>query len=186
MSVTIKNIILYDNLQRVQGFVEFRKTDQLEVQVRHNFTLPGLILAITCHGKTHVVNLASDEHYEVLPMDIDPSRDEILASLILREGGNLETLASGIINIQGIRPKPVIPAVVAPPPPPVPPCAPQVRPTSRFAPRSQVQQVQTERDTKAAREVDEMIKKMCCYEEDGIEACVGCEYRKHFYFDVSS
>ena len=174
----MKNIILYDSLQRVQGFVELRRTDSVTIQVRHNFTSPNLILALTCGGRTHTLPIENDEHVAILPMQIDPSRDEVLASIILREGGNLDILASGIINIGKKRVEPVVVEKMAPPPAPLP-----EKPASRFTSRHTDSPCQHQ--TNAAREVDELLKQMCNYDEDGIEACVGCEYRKHFYFDVN-
>jgi len=180
MSIILKNIILYDSLQRVQGFVELRSTEQITVKLRHNFTEPELLLAITGCGKTHIAKLVGEENHFTLPLPVDIASDEILASLIMRDGGKLETLASGIVNIRSnVRSTPVITTEMLPteqtsstvahldaPPP------------SRFN--------QNGKDTRAAREVDDLIKKLCTYEDDGIDACVGCEYRKHFYFDVST
>ena len=36
-------------------------------------------------------------------------------------------------------------------------------------------------ETKAAAEVDEVIRTMCNFDEDGVTACSECPYRKEFY-----
>ena len=99
MDFTIKNVILYDSLQNVSGFAELKiRADRTNIKVRHNISEDGLLLSVVAEGESSFVfALAGAQSLLELNARINPER-EIFICVIKRDGGELNTLASGILN----------------------------------------------------------------------------------------
>jgi len=92
MEVTVKNIILYDELGNVSGFVEFKiHRDQTDIKVRHNLGVGDYSLSVVA-GKVIRDFELTGETFEFRGR-VDVSKEIFVC---IKSKG--KTLASGIIN----------------------------------------------------------------------------------------
>jgi len=172
----IKNIILYDADANVVGFVELILDNEVSsVRVGHNFSKEGLVLLLTVDGQQQAFNLEIDEKFSMRKVNFD---EEIFVVLARRGGGDL---ASGVHfgkNVIGDLPQRQT----------LKKCANKEQ-TGRESEESgvkpwpvEVKECGTPRlQTVAAREVDEILRAACSFEEGGIGACEKCPYREDFF-----
>ena len=177
---TVKNIILYDALQNVSGFVEFKiRADRTDIKVRYNsFAEEGLLLSVVAEGEySYVFSLAGDQSLFELKCRLEPAK-EIFVCVIKKEGQEIRTLASGILNQDRKNLK--------------------KRAMNAKEIREEIDEIgrgeyYIEKDngvrqliaepvkTEEAQEVDEVLRKVCTIGDDGKGQCESCPYREHFY-----
>ena len=185
--MNVKNIILYDADANVVGFVELViEVTRTTMKVGHNFDKEGLILSMTAGGHQQTFNLESSEKFSV-GTEID-LKDEVFVVLMRRGQGEL---ASGISSggaVDKMR-KGDLPRVVV-----------DVGAEMQSQCQKNVgvgedltkplldmlgEEVVPKLQTVAAKEVDEMLRVACSFEQEGLNACEKCPYRQDF-FQVAS
>ena len=171
MDFTIKNIILYDSLQNVSGFAELKiRTDRTSIKVRHNISEDGLLLSVVAEGESSFVfALTGAQSLLELNARINPER-EIFICVIKREGGEMNTLASGILNQdrKNIKKRPVT--------------AREIRDeiAEQSAPAEIIRLAEPIKPVEV-NEVDAVLRKVCTIDEHGKGQCETCPYRDYFY-----
>ena len=160
MEVIIKDIILYDKAGAVQGFVRVCRNDEegTHFDVGCNFEAGEMLVVVEAGGEMYMVQHEKKFRIEK-GLDLD---GEVFVSVMRRRGEELIVLASGGVNL-------AVGAVGA------------------VGDRGDISLVEENAGgpvfkTEAAREVDEILKKACNFEEGGVSACEGCAYRRAFYF----
>ena len=168
--VSIRNIVLYSSDQEVVGFVEFRITPKdTTCYIKHSINEPGLILSIVADGKSIVMPLGEGELS--IKDKIDSNR-EIFVSIVRRYGEEVVALASGVVNLSNTRtPKfrPQVETTLTPA---------ELKPIEATA---SIDGVRPQFQTVAAKEVDDLLREVCSFEQDGINACKKCPYREKFF-----
>lgn len=169
MDFTLKNIILYDNIQNVSGFAEFKiRADQTNIKVRHNLECKHeLLLSMVADGeKSYVFTLIGPQTLLELKSRINPER-EIFICIMKRENTELQTLASGIINQDRKNLK--------------------TRAVAAKEIRREIEQpisISTQRPIEqlsSIKEIDDVLRKVCIIDDEGKGQCETCPYRDHFY-----
>ena len=211
MALLISNIILYDKSTSVMGYVELKnENDRTHINIQHNLNGQGLIFSLSYKDQTHVYQLTSNPGcaFEI-DYGLDLSR-EIFVFITRKTEKGLVALASGAINIQEklvessslhfesmseskreIESQ-AMQAVQEPDQP-----EPEIEiewtePEANLCSQSQqsAQHLNVESNTvelkstevlKRAKEVDEVLRAVCSFEEGGENACKSCPYREHFF-----
>jgi hypothetical protein len=99
-----KNIILYTHIGGVAGFVEIKIDDG-----RTNFRIKqdierNLFLSLVINGDAQVININEFVTNFSLDREID-LESEIFACLVRRTGEKVETVATGAINLNKVKPQ---------------------------------------------------------------------------------
>jgi len=173
--VNIKNVILYDGYQHVVGFVELKNIANLtEVKVKHSLDVVELILSISADGKSHNLKMSGKNFTSSIKQEIDLT-DEVTATILQQDGGNVITLASGVINprcpydnISPIAQSGGVPAMGA------------LKSILNDTAKSSIDR-QVGFRTHAAREIDEVLRAICTVDDKGKGICESCPYREFFY-----
>jgi|GEM_PF-2263316 len=146
---------MYDRGGAVMGYVRLRtEHERIAMTIGHNFDGGGLLLSFDYGGINKLFDL--DNKSEFWFDDNIDLEGEVFASIMRRRDSDIELLCSGIINSNGEL-KTGEQKTPEPTPPPM---------------------IQTA----AAREVDQLLRKLCNYDTDGLNACTQCPYRDSFYF----
>jgi len=184
MELAIKDILLYDRERQVQGYVrcrhdKTRRSTRCTINVGHNLDQSGLVLAMDYDGRSHVFNL--DNGGEFMMEDGPDLTREVFTSIIgRRPDGELEILASGIINMNQTGARSVAQMKTRRGGDQV--AKPLCSPASMVPSISPIPK--PDHQTAVAREVDELLRKVCSYESDGETACAECPYRDSFFFKI--
>ena len=172
MELVIKNIILYDPFGNVGGFAEFKiRGDRTNIRVRYNDGGSDVSLfSIVANGEP----LATFEITGVQTLlefrgRIDAER-EIFICISTREGGEVKTLASGVINSGNAK----HPASQSEAP---------LYPEGTTESNSVLDETAVVEPSKSAAvaELDEALRKICIIDEHGRGQCETCPYREHFF-----
>lgn len=103
MATYIKNIILYDRLGAVAGFIEIRPlTDRTSLRVKQSISQTGLLLSLVVDGVNKVLHLTGPVTELMLNGVIDLDY-EVFACLVKQVGKEMVSLASGAINLNKLK-----------------------------------------------------------------------------------
>lgn len=105
MAVYIKNIILYDRMGAVAGFIEIRpKESGTHLRLKHSLTAKGLMLSLVIDGVNKVLKITGNltEYNLQTTIDLDY---EIFACIVQQSGNEMLSLASGAINLNHLKGK---------------------------------------------------------------------------------
>ncbi len=99
MAIYIKNIILYDALGSVAGFIEIRPTEnKTHLRVKQSLNQRGLLLSLVIDGVNKVLQLTGPVTEFILQGTIDLDY-EVFACIVRQVGNEMVSLASGAINL---------------------------------------------------------------------------------------
>ena len=103
MAIYIKNIILYDSLGAVVGFIEIRPlAEQTRFRVKHSLEQSGLMLSLVIDGVNKVLQITGPNSEFDLPGEVDLDY-EIFACIVKQVGAEMVSLASGAINLNKLK-----------------------------------------------------------------------------------
>ena len=183
--ISVKNVILYDPYQHVSGFAEL-KTGRggTHIKVKHNLSDRDLLVSVIYGGESHVLTMTD----RVGDFQINPVLDltrEVMVCLMRREGNTVLNLATGVINLSANKSSlaTIIEETAQ---------TPINRETAAGiviarCSRSECEAKQPpgknapDFNTTAAREVDELLRKVCSLDAEGKGQCEKCPYREFFY-----
>ena len=162
--------MLYNPASNVVGFVELKnEVDTTAVKIKHSLADPDTML--TLNG-------------EVVGPIIAPALDldaEIVACIVKREGKELATLASGIINPIIMQKREfdngVTSRVVSKSLSNLPPIKAMLRDTAKTPIERNIAK------SAAAREIDNILRAVCKIDDAGKGMCECCPYRDFFFGD---
>ena len=161
MELVVKNIILRDSADNVMGFIELQKRgDITTIKARHNLDGNNIIISVTSNEQTFYSETNDFKINEKIDLT-----NEIVGLFVQKEENDLQVLASGIINPSG-NSMPKIAAI-----------------TREIADEATNADTPVHQTT-AAREIDDILRRACNFDDDGVSACTDCPYREHFYFDT--
>jgi hypothetical protein len=160
-NLAIKNVILYDPYSSVVGFVEFKTFGtSTEIRAKHNIEGDLILsvndLAFNMRGPDFITSIRT-------PIDFDA---EVIVVVAKKEGNDITTLASGSINLGKTSALAVTKGGLADI------LKDTEQPIERTAPQ---------RQTGAAREIDEILRAVCSVDVNGKGICESCPYREHFF-----
>jgi hypothetical protein len=174
-TISIKNVILYDNWQHVVGFVEL-KTEGAETHVRAKHSIGADDLAMVINGQT----VAGDT---TAAIDLDA---EVEVALVQKTGASMETVASGTLGLPLHGAATRVPCLGSS----------GVKPgqseAAREAPALDRILAETAKNpierngvsalkTRAAKEIDEVLRAVCQIDDNEKGICHSCPYREFFY-----
>ena len=169
--LNIKSVILYDNYQNVVGFVEFKNLEaNSSIKVKHNLDVKELILSINAGTENHVFNMSDKNFAAGINREINLDQ-EVAVVLLQKEANNLTTVASGIINPSQNPPEHVHDGLIA---------VGALKSILNDTAKSPIDRHPSHK-TKAAREVDEILRAVCSIDNRGKGMCESCPYREFFY-----
>ncbi len=103
MSILIKNIILYEPLGAVAGFIEIRPAeDKTHLRLKQSIAEEGLMLSIVIEGKNKVLKIDNS----VMEYEINQKINlnyEVFACIVKQVGDEMVSVASGAINLNKIK-----------------------------------------------------------------------------------
>jgi len=182
--ISIKNVILYDHYQHVVGFVELKNIDQETlVKIKHNLDVTDLILSITVRAENFAFKMGEKNFSTSIKKQLDIDA-EVVVAIMQKAEDDITTLASGIINPAGpfkmgqakdgrmplADPPEDLQAVGA------------LKSILQDTQDTRIdRQNQTAPKTKAAREIDEVLRAVCTINDQGKGMCETCPYRDHFF-----
>lgn len=103
MAVYIKNIILYDALGSVAGFIEIRPLEnKTHLRVKQSLNQRGLLLSLVIDGINKVLQLTGPVSEFVLQGQINLDY-EVFACIVRQVGNEMVSLASGAINLNKLK-----------------------------------------------------------------------------------
>lgn len=103
MAVMIKNIILYDRVGAVAGYLEIRALDHgTHLRLKHSLTAKGLMLSLVIDGVNKVLKITGNLTEYNLQTQIDLDY-EIFACIVQQIGNEMISLASGAINLNHLK-----------------------------------------------------------------------------------
>lgn len=105
MAVLIKNIILYDRVGAVAGFVEIRDQEKgTHLRLKHSLTAKDLMLSMVIDGVNKVLKITGNLTEYDLQNKIDLDY-EIFACIVQQTANEMVALASGVINLNHLKQK---------------------------------------------------------------------------------
>jgi len=153
MQLVIKDIVLVDKSDTVMGFVQIRVEEtKTIIKIGHNYQEKNIMLSLSTHCGTNAFSLSGNQDEFILSEQIDASR-EIFAVLIKRDGHDILSLASGIVNMEGTA-KPVY----------------TLSDSNNYSP-----------PPSSAIEIDDLLRSVCADNVHNIHNCKDCPYRKDFF-----
>lgn len=103
MAIYIKNIILYDSLGAVAGFIEIRPAEQKTyLRLKHSLTQKGIMLSLMIDGVNKILKIDGAVTEYVLEGLIDLDY-EVFACIVKQIGTDMVSLASGAINLNKLK-----------------------------------------------------------------------------------
>ena len=103
MAVYIKNIILYDALGAVVGFIEIRPSEnQTHLRLKHSLNQPGIMLSLMVDGINKILKIDGVVTEYLLDGQIDLDY-EVFACIVKQIGTEMVSLASGAINLNKLK-----------------------------------------------------------------------------------
>jgi len=190
MNIHIQNIVLYDRISNVIGHVELRIEDnQTHVKLQHNLGGKGLIFSLSHQSETHVFEQDTLQNNLVIDKMFD-LKSEIFAFIVRKETDKLTPIASGAINITASNPSSKPKEVILPTNPPSQVPSPDHVPEPiHDAPQGENPPAKTSQAVDVlnrAKEIDQVLRTVCSFEEDGLNACKQCPYYDHFFKSKAS
>jgi len=148
-----------DKSETVMGYVNLRiEGRSTNIKVGHNYNEQNIILSLSSNSGTNAFSLGNNEEEFILDERIDATR-EIFAILIKREGGEIVSLASGIVNMeQKIVGGELNNTIQS-----------GERIIEQFVPKSN------------AKEIDDLLRSVCSQNVHDIHNCKNCPYRMDFF-----
>lgn len=181
MEFVIKNIILYDAFGNVSGFAEFKiRGDRTNIRVRYNDgDSEVLLFSIVANGApARVFEISGVQSFCEFREFIDAEK-EIFICISRREGSEIKTLASGVVNQAKLdKQKQAVSEISGNE------IITDNEITDNTAEAAQVsapKQPDQVSDLVAVRELDEALRKICIIDENGRGQCENCPYREHFF-----
>ena len=175
--IVIKNVILYDQYQHVVGFVELKNNGQTQIKVKHNLADTDIIMTVTCGGEEFIFNMDKKIFESSFPRMID-IESEIVVTLTHKDGNTVTKYAEGSLGMKSA-PKPFSKSIAS-----LPPLKSILEDTDkkkieREKPDSK--KIEKTVNTRAAREIDEVLRAICTIDDKGKGICESCPYREYFY-----
>lgn len=103
MAVYIKNIILYDTLGAVAGFIEIRPAEnRTHLRLKHSLNQPGVMLSLMIDGINKILKIDGVVTEYVLEGLIDLDY-EVFACIVKQIGTEMVSVASGAINLNKLK-----------------------------------------------------------------------------------
>ena len=166
--IIVKNVILYDPNGHVSGYVEL-KTGRggTQVKVKHNLSDRDLLVSVVVGGESHVLTMTDRTGDFDLKDAIDLTR-EVMICLMRRDGNTVNNLATGVINLAEKKQKAPLATIIE-------------ETSSTPISREKAAVATTGYNTVAAKEVDELLRKVCAVDAEGKGICEKCPYREFFY-----
>ncbi|MCL2851259.1 MAG: hypothetical protein FWE01_02760 [Firmicutes bacterium] len=189
VKVHIANIILYDKTSEVMGFVELQSDNgQTIASIQHNISGNGLIFSLSYKDQTHAFSLSKGPKIVfTINQELDLGQ-EIFAFITRKEKDKLSAVASGVMNIAEKLVKSETITLPTEEPVQIPQPEPQEQEFDHVpepihdAPQGKIEsELKSVEVLNRAKEVDQVLRAVCSFEEGGLNACKACPYREHFF-----
>ena len=178
--VIIKNVILYDRYQHVVGFAELKNLDgATQFKVKHNLADADLTLVIKAGDEDFSFKMNKKNFEGTLSGAIDLD-GEIIVNLTQKDGDTVTVFASGSLNVSK---KPFSKALST-----LPPLKSILTDTEKGINRQKAADKEIEKPaaSRAAREIDEILRAICSVDDKGKGICETCPYRDYFFGETFS